>query len=50
MSSVDLTYQIGLTLLDGVGDVLAKNLVAPIAVSIMITFKILQGNAIEFAL
>lgn len=28
MSSVDLTYQIGLTLLDGVGDVLAKNLVA----------------------
>ena len=28
MISVDLTYQIGLTLLDGVGDVLAKNLVA----------------------
>lgn len=28
MHSVDLTYQIGLTLLDGVGDVLAKNLVA----------------------
>lgn len=28
MQSVDLTYQIGLTLLDGVGDVLAKNLVA----------------------
>lgn len=28
MSYVDLTYQIGLTLLDGVGDVLAKNLVA----------------------
>jgi DNA processing protein len=28
MTSVDLTYQIGLTLLDGVGDVLAKNLVA----------------------
>jgi DNA processing protein len=28
MSSVDLTYQIGLTLLNGVGDVLAKNLVA----------------------
>lgn len=28
MASVDLTYQIGLTLLDGVGDVLAKNLVA----------------------
>lgn len=28
MSSVDLTYQIGLTLLDGVGDILAKNLVA----------------------
>lgn len=28
MNSVDLTYQIGLTLLDGVGDVLAKNLVA----------------------
>ena len=28
MSSIDLTYQIGLTLLDGVGDVLAKNLVA----------------------
>ncbi|MBL7935823.1 MAG: DNA-protecting protein DprA [Bacteroidia bacterium] len=28
MSSVDLTYQIGLTLLEGVGDVLAKNLVA----------------------
>ncbi|MES2565290.1 MAG: DNA-processing protein DprA [Bacteroidota bacterium] len=28
MSAVDLTYQIGLTLLDGVGDILAKNLVA----------------------
>jgi DNA processing protein len=28
MSSVDLTYQIGLTLLDGVGDVTAKNLLA----------------------
>ena len=28
MSSIDLTYQIGLTLLDGVGDVLAKNLIA----------------------
>ncbi len=28
MSAIDLTYQIGLTLLDGVGDVLAKNLVA----------------------
>lgn len=28
MSSVDLTYQIGLTLLNGVGDILAKNLVA----------------------
>jgi DNA processing protein len=28
MASVDLTYQIGLTLLDGVGDVLAKNLIA----------------------
>lgn len=28
MNSVDLTHQIGLTLLDGVGDVLAKNLVA----------------------
>ena len=28
MTSDDLTYQIGLTLLDGVGDVLAKNLVA----------------------
>lgn len=28
MASVDLTFQIGLTLLDGVGDVLAKNLVA----------------------
>ncbi len=28
MTSVDLTYQIGLTLLNGVGDVLAKNLVA----------------------
>lgn len=28
MISVDLIYQIGLTLLDGVGDVLAKNLVA----------------------
>lgn len=28
MSYVDLTYQIGLTLLNGVGDVLAKNLVA----------------------
>ncbi|MES2514379.1 MAG: DNA-processing protein DprA [Bacteroidota bacterium] len=28
MGSVDLTYQIGLTLLDGVGDVLAKNLLA----------------------
>ncbi len=28
MLSPDLTYQIGLTLLDGVGDILAKNLVA----------------------
>ena len=28
MLSVDLTYQIGLTLLNGVGDILAKNLVA----------------------
>jgi DNA processing protein len=28
MRHVDLTYQIGLTLLDGVGDVLAKNLVS----------------------
>jgi DNA processing protein len=28
MSPVDLTYQIGLTLLDGVGDVLSKSLVA----------------------
>ena len=28
MSSVDLTYEIGLTLLEGVGDILAKNLIA----------------------
>lgn len=28
MPSIDLTYQIGLTLLEGVGDVLAKNLMA----------------------
>ena len=28
MSALDLTYKIGITLLNGVGDVLAKNLIA----------------------